>query len=432
MSEIYTKIICSTMMSILGFYVIKKVLNSKTKLLSIKTIICLIVLTTVALLLHKNQYTGIYTIAIFLLNIIAYKHIFNMNYSEALICVAILMIIMFIGDLMVSLIFTNLYTVEQIRNNWLLYIITNLLVCIFSVILINIKIINNKIRAFYLSVIPKRSLINIIYFILIIIGLSLLTYNLSITWNWDANYITNIVIIVTLGVTTYIFIDNKYNYNKLVDEYDNLFNYIQNFEDWIEKEQLNRHEYKNQLAVLRDITKEKKTKDKINEILEDNINIEGDIINQLKILPKGGVKGLMYYKLVIAQKNKINLAIDVSTKKTSVLNKLSEKRVKDLCRLIGIYFDNAIEAASKTRKKRVLIEIYDLKDRVNIVFSNTFKNSDLIDHKDEKGVSSKGKGHGNGLYFAKKILSKNNWLEEKQEIIDGYYIQKLSILKLEK
>ena len=139
----------------------------------------------------------------------------------------------------------------------------------------------------------------------------------------------------------------------------------------------------------------------------------------------------MYYKLVIAQKNKINLTVDVSIKKRSILNKLSEKQVRDLCKLIGIYFDNAIEAARETKNKQVLVEIYKLKDRINIVFSNTFNNN-ILDKRYEKGVSSKGKGHGNGLHFANTLISKNKWLEEKQEIIDKYYIQKISILKPEK
>ena len=29
------------------------------------------------------------------------------------------------------------------------------------------------------------------------------------------------------------------------------------------------------------------------------------------------------------------------------------------------------------------------------------------------------KGRGNGLYFAKKLLSKNKWIEEKQDFIDN-------------
>ena len=58
----------------------------------------------------------------------------------------------------------------------------------------------------------------------------------------------------------------------------------------------------------------------------------------------------MYYKSAIAQKNKIDLTVNISLELHSILSKLSEKEVKVLCHLIGIYFDNAIEAAKETRK----------------------------------------------------------------------------------
>ena len=192
---------------------------------------------------------------------------------------------------------------------------------------------------------------------------------------------------------------------------------------------MNRHEYKNQLAVLRCLTKEKKVKNKIDEILEDNINIEEQAVTNFKSLPKGGIKGLMYYKAAIAQKQKINLTTDVSIENKGILTKLSEKEVRILCKLIGIYFDNAIEAAVESRKKNVTIEIYELKDKVNIVFSNTFKKHKNMKDRNKKGVSSKGEGRGNGLYFASKLIKENAWLEEKQEIIDNYYIQELTIHK---
>ena len=228
-------------------------------------------------------------------------------------------------------------------------------------------------------------------------------------------------------IITYIFIENQNRYKKLEEDYDVLFSYIQNFEDWIEKEQLNRHEYKNQLAVLRCLTKEKKVKDKIDEILEDNINIEGQAVTQLKYLPKGGIKGLMYYKAAIAQKQKIKLTADVSIESKGTLTKLTEKEIRVLCKLIGIYFDNAIEAAAESRKKIVSIEIYELKDKVSIVFSNTFKRHRNINDRNKKGVSSKGQGRGNGLYFASKLIKENTWIESRQSIIDNYYIQELYI-----
>ena len=107
--------------------------------------------------------------------------------------------------------------------------------------------------------------------------------------------------------------------------------------------------------------------------------------------------------------------------------KLTEKDIRTLCKLIGIYFDNAIEAALETRKKIVTIEIYELKDHVSFVISNTFKQYQNMDRRNEKGVSSKGEGHGNGLYFASKLIRKNSWLSDRQDIVDKYYIQELNI-----
>ena len=177
------------------------------------------------------------------------------------------------------------------------------------------------------------------------------------------------------------------------------------------------------------MTKEKKIKDKIDEILEDNINIKDQAVTNLKNLPKGGIKGLMYYKAAIAQKQKIHLTTDVSINENGILSKLSEKNIRVLCKLIGIYFDNAIEAAAESRKKNLTIEVYELKDKVNFVFSNTFKNHKNMKDRNKKGVSSKGEGRGNGLYFASKLIKENKWITSKQEIIEKYYIQEISINK---
>ena len=57
--------------------------------------------------------------------------------------------------------------------------------------------------------------------------------------------------------------------------------------------------------------------------------------------------------------------------------------------------------------------------------------SDNFFNRNKKGISTKGEGRGNGLYYASNILSKNKWLESKQEVIDEYYIQTLSIKKLD-
>lgn len=431
MSEVLAETIGLLIMTLTGFYVIKNTTNSSEKVFSLKNMAA-ILLIIIPLTMYRVKYQSIYTIVTFLVNIIIYKIIFKETLQKTMILTCFVMILTFISDIVCGIVIVNLFDIEKLRSLWYARIALNVSIATMSILIFTIirkkgivQKLNNKIQN-----LKDRSVL--VFFLLIIIVFTIITYNLSINFKYNDTYLANIILVLIFIALSYIFMKEKNNLEKLINEYDNLFNYIQNFEDWIEKEQLNRHEYKNQLAVLRTLSKNKKVQSKIDEILEDNINLEGEIINQLKVLPKGGIKGLMYYKLVIAQKNKIDLTVDVSLKKRTLLNKLTEKQNSDLCKLIGIYFDNAIEAAKDTKKKNVLVEIYELKGKVNIVISNTFIEPKKFKFRNQKGISSKGKGRGNGLYFAKKIISKSNWLKEKQAIMDGYYIEQISILKLEK
>ena len=428
MLEGFCKIICAIIMGLTGYYIIKKIIVSDS-VTSLKELLALCLFIIITIILHPIQYTIIYTISIFLLNINLYKFIFKITLEESIISCSILMVIIFLAEIIGTIFIRPILSIEVIRENYKISIFINLLISIISISIINIKIIKNQIIIFYTNILNKKTYINIIFFLLLIIDISFLFYNMTINHMFTKEFAINGIIILICIVITFIFVQNQNKYKKLEEDYDNLFLYIQNFEDWIEKEQLNRHEYKNQLAVLRCLTKEKKVKDKIDEILEDNINIEGQAVTNLKSLPKGGIKGLMYYKAAIAQKKKINLITDVSLKNKGILTMLSEKDIRVLCKLIGIYFDNAIEASVESRKKNITIEVYELKDKVNFVFSNTFKRHKNMNDRNKKGVSSKGEGRGNGLYFANKLIKENKWLEEKQEIIDNYYIQTVIINK---
>lgn len=428
MLQVLTKFICFLIMHIAGYYIINRISDRKP-IIDKKTILYIIGLAAIVISIHSVQYTPMYSIIIFLLNIVVYKQIFKLEWNQAIIATSLFTIILIPADILVTTILRTLLTQEQIRAEIFPSILANAMIATTSVLLLNIKFILKLVKKFYTNFSKKKVFSEIIFFILIIIGFGFLAYNFA-TYNiTDQNYFANIVAVIIFITVDIIYIQSKNKYKTLSDEYDNLFNYVQNFEEWIEKEQLNRHEYKNQLAVLRSIAKDKKVINKIDEILEDNINIEGEVVSQLKDLPKGGLKGLIYYKVAIAQKKKIKLIVDISLKSKSYLQKLSESQIKDICKLIGIYFDNAIEAAEKTKEKYVLLEIYDLSDKVNIVISNTFKEEDNLDNRNEKGITSKGEGHGYGLYFANKIVSKNKMIESNQEVVEKYYIQTISIKK---
>ena len=429
MLEVLAKFGCASIMTVTVFYLLSKITNTDIQKIRLKQIWLILMIAIISYILYPIQYSILYSLSLYFLEIIIFKKIFQITIEESIIGCAIMMIILFFSDLLSSIIFMSNFNIVKIRTNPIISIVSNLTVSIICIIIININIIKKQVNKFYDDIKDKRLISNIIFFLLIVIDFSYILYNIGISAFFRKEYIINFITMVIFIIITYIFIQNKNQYRNLENEYDNLFLYVQNFEDWIEKEQLNRHEYKNQLAVLRCLTKEQKVKNKIDEILEDSIDIEGQAVTDLKNLPKGGIKGLMYYKAAIAQKQKLKLNIEVNIEKNSILKNLQKKDIGVLCKLIGIYFDNSIEASAESRKKILTIEVYELSDKVKFIFSNTYKKHKNMKDRNKKGVSSKGRGRGNGLYFASKLIKENKWLEEKQEIIDNYYIQQIIIHK---
>ena len=345
---------------------------------------------------------------------------------KTIIATCILVITIMLADFFNSIFIINFISLEKIRSYWYLRVLSNVVVSTLIVIIMSIPIIRKK-CIYFINKFGNKYISITSLFIILVICIVFITHNISINFQLNIEFIANTLTVIALIIFCYIFINENNEFNILNEKYDSLFNYVQTFENWIEKEQLNRHEYKNQLASIRCITKEKKVKDKIDSIMLDNINITNDTVNQLKPIPNGGLKGLLYYKIAIAENNKLNIELDISIKNPDIIKKLSEDKIKILCRLLGIYLDNAIEAAKETKKKIISIEIYEVDKNINIVITNTFDNTNDISKRNDKGFTTKGQGHGKGLYFAKKMIDNNDWIDEEQNIIDGFYSQKLII-----
>lgn len=428
MFAVITSVLCGLIINISFFTIAKRTMNSKIKLFNISNLILILVLSIMYAVIYNEGYSILYTMTNYLSIMLFNKLIFKENMKNTIISTIIALLIIMLADFINSLIIINFFSLEQIRSCWYVRIISNIIVATISISLFSIKPIVNKCRYFYKKI-NNKDITIILLFIILVVSIVIIAFNMSKNLFWNTDYFANFFVVITLIIFCYIFINENNEFNILNEKYDSLFNYVQTFENWIEKEQLNRHEYKNQLASIRCITKEKKVRDKIDSIMLDNINITNDTVNQLKPIPNGGLKGLLYYKIAIAENNKLNIELDISIKNPEIIKKLSEDKIKILCRLLGIYLDNAIEAAKETKKKIISIEIYEVDKNINIVITNTFDNTNDISKRNDKGFTTKGQGHGKGLYFAKKMLDKSNWLEESQSILDKYYIQRLIIKK---
>lgn len=427
MSVTIANSISSAIMAIAVLFIVKIINKSSINLYSKKNLLLLLCLIVMPIFVHNKEYASIYTIIIYTLLIITYKYILNISFTRSVLSCGIIIILIILLEIIGSYILVPFISAEKIRNTWNISIFSNLIYLIILFLIFYKTKFGNWISEFISKIENKKHTRIIVFIILVIIAMSIILYSLTQNFKLNSIFKRNSLIFIIFFLLVIILFSERNSYEKLSSEYDNLFNYVKVFEDWIETEQFIRHEYKNQLAVLRCMTKEKKVKDKIDSIISESINIDNQIINELKDLPNGGLKGLLYYKIIVARNQKINISIDVSKGVSKVLNKLNDYEIKVLSKLIGVYCDNAIEAANETKKKIVSIEIYEYDGIARLVISNSYNKNQDITRRNEKGFSTKGTNRGNGLYFSKKLLSKNKWIEEEQKTIDNFYIVKLII-----
>jgi len=118
---------------------------------------------------------------------------------------------------------------------------------------------------------------------------------------------------------------------------------------------------------------------------------------------------------------------EVSPKVTERIEDLSESKLRQICILLGIYLDNAIESSRESEKKIVTLEVYLSKNRLNFVISNTYENDIPLEEIKKKGYSTKGEGRGKGLHYAEKVVNKNKDLDADNIILNNFYIQTFSV-----
>jgi two-component system sensor histidine kinase AgrC len=217
------------------------------------------------------------------------------------------------------------------------------------------------------------------------------------------------VLYCTLGITfAYIMHQNHKKNMELemqAQENDRLVGYANLLEKQHDDLRAFKHDYMNILATmggyiqLKDIDKlDKYFKEKIlngMELFKEDENLK--LIKKVQSIP---VRGMLYAKLIRAQKAKVDLEL-------CILNDipLFEMNELDICKIIGILIDNAIEATSDSKEKKLIITMSCKRDRINICISNSFDgNISNVNVLYNKGYSTKGEGRGLGLHTVKSLL----------------------------
>ncbi len=138
------------------------------------------------------------------------------------------------------------------------------------------------------------------------------------------------------------------------------------------------------------------------------------------------LKGLISSKIITAQAKDIKTRIEI----IEDINELSINLI-DICRIIGILFDNAIEATEICDSKFIEFLVLKNENSVTFIISNSCSEDTPPIYKIyEKDFSTKGQGRGIGLKSVRDIISENyNNVLLNTKIEDSIFKQELIIIK---
>lgn len=417
---------------LIAIYLQSKILDKKIKL-NVKNCIIFIALILFCILNYNfvDSFLRILTNTI-LLSFYSYL-IFKANFYKCFIVSFLEQLLLFISELFYMIVFfafsINLLNLSQ--SNFIGSLIVNLMVSFTSILIYNfkgIKLIINQL----LSIFEKIN--NIVIYIILFIFVVTLSFFLNsnyVSSNSFNKALINTLFIILYSIIMFIFLFEKNKNIIYLKENKILLSNLNEYEKMLDYQRVNNHENKNQLLVIKSMIekKDKKLMEYINEIIKEKREDNEIVYNKAKRIPSGGLQGLIYQKMLLMQENNIEVNLDINNQVRKIdLENMSPKMNYDICRIVGIIIDNAIEETTKFSKKdrEIIISMYT--DNMFIIeVSNRIKDDVDLSKIYDKGYTSKEKGHGYGLSLLKKIVDENEKIMNEVKIVNNIFTQVIKI-----
>lgn len=185
-----------------------------------------------------------------------------------------------------------------------------------------------------------------------------------------------------------------------------------------------KHDYLNVLLTLDELIHESHN-EKLITYFDEQIKPTGDEVQTintglvaLKHIGDTAVKSLIYTKLSFALSKGIELHLFLNFD-------IPEFPMKsmDLAKLLGIYLDNAIEAALTAEKPEISI-VFTKTNGISLEIANNYKGEKpILSRLSEKGYSLKGENRGLGLAQAEQILDQYPQIIHTVEVRETSFLQ---------
>ncbi|MGL4451348.1 MAG: sensor histidine kinase [Sarcina sp.] len=250
--------------------------------------------------------------------------------------------------------------------------------------------------------------------------------NLTNNFFFELIILLTTFIILILILIKYILSESQSQSNQKA--LDDLKMYTDNLEKIYDDMRVFKHDYMNILSTLSYYIEEENI-DELKKYFSENIvplssqmHNNNHKIGLLKNIKDEDIKGLIAIKLIQAQEKGIDVFVDITQEVSfSDIDKLN------LCKILGILVDNAIEAAERTQGKRFEFAIITEENFISLIIRNSIENQKINLQKIfKKGYSTKGENRGLGLYIVQSILTEENKISLDTQAENNIFTQKIT------
>lgn len=432
LKDIVLTIVYAFIMTFAIIYCWYRLSNQKIGFRSRKLYIYLSIIALISALnfLIVNKYFRIILITMLLM--VAYKMLYNVTIQKCILTPIYSQVLIFFAELIYLAVVLGVMHGfdEKTMNTIFAQFITNVSVSALLVIMVQFKFVH-KVYNLLLRLTDKIRTRQLIVFCLIgmlILNILIMGSYYKIQFEYfiliNASLISFVLILIV-----YMFMAQN-NYNKVSDQYNIAKTSLVDYENMMTKYRVANHENKNLLLTVRAmaVNEEKNIPDYIDSIIENKYEDDEKLLFEMGVIPTGGLRATIYSEILKIKENKIDYNLNIDRKISTIdLIELDTNTIIDICKVLGVFIDNSIEAVKRLKQKYINIDMYIIDNKLCIKVSNNFSGKIDISRINDEGYTTKGKGHGYGLPLVKEIINNNSNLEHETELNKKVFSQILKI-----
>lgn len=423
--NLFLDFIGNLILSITQLLVWVNISNTDNNIFNIKVLIKVIILSLLITFNHLYLFDFLRGFLTIMLAIIFCKNILKLHLKNAIILSFISQLIVIISEALLVIIFNLVFKIDAtyVSNHINYMLLLDTLVSILCFIISKIRIIHvcyKKIIKITDDISPKKILIFLLF---VIFASNVFTALVYFNNNFILKLVINLIISSIYTIIIMFVFNYQQKYYKINSKYKMSLEDLQAQEHLINEYRTINHENKNQLMTIKQMSNNKKVKNYIDSLVKSNSKISNSLIRDSLKIPQGGIRGLIYNKIALMKEKSIKYYLNVDKNVThKQLLKISDDDIVDICSILGVFIDNAIEEVDTIKEGIINIDFHISNKKLLIVVSNNYNfiKSNM--------KTTKGKCRGYGLKLVDKIVEKNDKITNYKEINKDTFTQKIEIL----